>query len=234
MQPPLLQYEPAEVAQGRRPFWVYVVVALYVLVLLGILVLPAIAWQNSSDPAFVGWLSVGVAVFMMAGGSLLLIPLRVRSRRPLSQRSIWIPLVGSSICIAILALAGGLGLQELLKTDNDRFIPALIAGIGGAWIIWLVIFGLMARRTNPQRLGARLYKSVFVGSVLELLVAVPMHVVVRRRTECCAGMQTGFAIAVGAAMAVIALGPAVFVLYHRRWKQVYEPKVQASQLLESK
>jgi hypothetical protein len=56
--------------------------------------------------------------------------------------------------------------------------------------------------------------------VLELLVAVPMHVVVRRRNECCAGMQTGFAICVGAAMAIIALGPAVFVLYHRRWKNL--------------
>ena len=221
MQPPLLQYEPAEVARGRRPVWVYAIAALYGLLLLGMLSLPAIAWTNQSDLGFVVWLAVGITVFLLAGGSLLLIPLRVRNRRPITRGSIWLPLVGSSICVAILVFAGALALQELLKTSNERFVPWMAIGVALAWIIWLLIFGYMSRRTDPQRLNARLYKSIFVGSVLELLVAVPMHVVVRRRNECCAGMQTGFAICVGAAMAIIALGPAVFVLYHRRWKQTY-------------
>ena len=121
-------------------------------------------------------------------------------------------------------MAGALALAELLKADGQRFTYAMIVGVAGAWIIWLIVFGYLMRRTDAQRLNARLYKSVFVGSVLELLVAVPMHVVVRRRNECCAGMQTGFAICVGAAMAVVALGPAVFVLYHRRWGDLHRPK----------
>jgi hypothetical protein len=48
-----------------------------------------------------------------------------------------------------------------------------------------------------------------------------MHLVVRRRSECCAGIMTGTAICVGALVAILALGPGVFFLYRRRWKETY-------------
>ena len=56
---------------------------------------------------------------------------------------------------------------------------------------------------------------------LEPVIAVPMHLVVRRRTQCCAGYSTGLAICIGVATAFIALGPGVFFLFYRRWAQAY-------------
>ena len=223
MPPPLLQYESREVS-ARRPLWVYPILVLYLLLLGAVVAVPAIiAWGNRGYPAVIAWSAGSAAAVLLPGGSLLLVPIRIRRGRPVSRRTIWLPLVGSSICIAIVLFAAAVALQELLKA-SDHVMWGLLAGVAASWIIWLSVFGLMMRRTDPQRWNARLYKSVFVGSVLEMLVAVPMHIVVRRRNECCAGMQTGFAICVGAAMAIIALGPAVFVLYHRRWKEVYQAK----------
>ena len=167
-----------------------------------------------------------VGILLLLGVSLLIVPIRAHRQRPVSRRSLLLPLLGSSICAAALVLAGGLGVAELLKAGDNQFRVPLLLSVGGVWLAWLGFFGFMMRWADPARLGARLYQSVVVGSVLELLVAVPMHVVVRRRTECCAGIATGLAICVGAAIAVISIGPAILMLYHRRWKQVYVPRKQ--------
>jgi hypothetical protein len=59
--------------------------------------------------------------------------------------------------------------------------------------------------------------------VLELLIAVPTHIVVRRRDECCAGIATGVAICIGVAVMIVAFGPSVVLLYYRRWNQITPP-----------
>jgi hypothetical protein len=66
----------------------------------------------------------------------------------------------------------------------------------------------------------KLHRTLIVGSVMELLVAVPTHIIVRRRPECCAGIETGIAICVGVAVMFVAFGPSVFLLYYRRRKQI--------------
>jgi len=89
------------------------------------------------------------------------------------------------------------------------------------WLGWLVLFGTLALSKGPAGIGNRIWQSLLVGSAAELLVAVPMHLIVRQRTYCCAGMMTGLGIALGATVMFLALGPAVFVLCYRRYQQVY-------------
>lgn len=212
---------------GRRPAWVWVVVGIYLAILLGIATLPELAaWDASSGDKTRTFITTGitVSIFFALGWSLIAVPVRARRNRPLSRRSVWIPLIGSILLFGALCAAAGFAALELLHPGSNSSVPWLLfTGAGLVWMGWTIFFAFLARSLDPLSLNTRLYKSLFVGSVLELLVAVPMHLVVRRRSECCAGIVTGMAICVGALVAILALGPGVFFLYRRRWKETYEP-----------
>jgi hypothetical protein len=78
----------------------------------------------------------------------------------------------------------------------------------------------MAASTDPASIASRLHRWLLAGSVLELLVAVPTHIAVRQRRECCAGIATGLGICAGVAVMLLSFGPSIGFLYYRRWKQV--------------
>jgi hypothetical protein len=71
---------------------------------------------------------------------------------------------------------------------------------------------------------SRICRFLVAGSILELLVAVPAHVLARSRSYCCAGAGTFWGIATGISVMLLAFGPAVFVLFARRYKATYNRK----------
>jgi hypothetical protein len=83
--------------------------------------------------------------------------------------------------------------------------------------LWGIVFFLYARRV-PQW-AARVSGWLLRGSVLELLIAVSCHVIVRHREDCCAPVFTGFGIATGMAIMLLSFGPSVLFLYKKRMKQ---------------
>jgi len=54
------------------------------------------------------------------------------------------------------------------------------------------------------------------GSVLELLVAVPCHIIVRQREWCCGQYVSAYGIAAGIAVMLLAFGPSALLLYKRK------------------
>jgi len=214
---------------GKRPSWVYLIGIIYLLLLASLMLLPLIValFVGPSDrfAAFI-MTSLCIALLLLIGASLLFIPVGAHWERSMLRKSIVLPLFVSASCASALFAGAGFATHELIF--GSKATPAgeiagviLFVALIIVWTLWLVVFGIMAASIDRLTLSDRMNTWLLVGSVLELLIAVPMHLIVRRRQECCAGQATGFGIGVGVVVMFLALGPAVFFLFFRRYKQVY-------------
>lgn len=96
---------------------------------------------------------------------------------------------------------------------------------GGLWAVWGVIFYVYLRGTSD--VVTRIVSWLLKGSVLELLIVVPCHVIVRRRQDCSAPGATSFGIATGVAVMLLSFGPSVLFLYKKRMDEYGTRKTPA-------
>jgi hypothetical protein len=210
----------------RRPVWVVLVAAVYLLLVVAVLDLPVLVVALGGDNEAFLTTAVLSGIIFLLGASLLAIPIRTQLQRPVRRRSVVLPLIVSAICAALVVSAGGLASLEFAEGNvpglqGDAPVWAVGCAAVSVWLGWMVLFGWLARSVAPQMINDRMYQILLAGSVLELLIALPMHMIVRRRTECCAGLATGLGIGIGLVVMVIALGPAVFFLFYRRYREAY-------------
>jgi hypothetical protein len=130
----------------------------------------------------------------------------------------------ATIAISIALLTGAAVYSALAGIWGDRIPEALfisrmrlVAPLLVLWVSWGVIFYLYAKGTPIAM--TRLVGWLMKGSVLELLIAVSCHVIVRRRGDCSAPLLSGYGIATGVAIMLLSFGPSVLFLYKRRLKQ---------------
>lgn len=209
---------------GPRPRWVYAIVGVYVLAVLALLLTPVVLQWTSDNGV-----DMLPPILTVSGGllaceiGLLVTPVAAGRRRRVARRSLWVPIVASGLLGGLLVLGAGLALAEYAYILEQAALPALAAA-ALFWAVWSVVFWLLSRDADPGPWSMRLHRLLIGGSVLELLVAVPTHLLVRRREECCGGIATGLGICIGVAVMLLAFGPSVVLLYYRRWKQVTRPR----------
>jgi hypothetical protein len=92
--------------------------------------------------------------------------------------------------------------------------------ITGFWVVWALVFFRFLKSDNPDALLARLTRWLLRGSILELLVAVPSHIIVRRRNDCCAPGGTFWGITMGISVMLLCFGPGVFFLFAKRCQRL--------------
>jgi hypothetical protein len=215
-----LSYEsPNTQTPRRRPKWVLAILITYALLILGVILVIVIPLAQQRDSLLTP-AAISIALLMVGQTSLIFVPVRVASRRPLTRRSLWFPLIGSGLMAGILVLGGGLALWEYFNFHSDESGWTIVTIAICSWIAWSIIFWRMAATRDPASIASRLHRYLLAGSVLELLIAVPTHILVRQRKECCAGMATGIGICAGVAVMLLAFGPSIGFLYYKRWKQV--------------
>ncbi|HLW52450.1 MAG TPA: hypothetical protein VKW06_06375 [Candidatus Angelobacter sp.] len=175
------------------------------------------------------WLLTGI----MAACQALLLFLSVDvSRQRLKPRSHI--LLSCMVTAAMAALLCGSAILSLgFGVFGDRFgrhffdtsLP-VFASWAGLWLAWGLIFLNYLRGSNASltRITTRLLR----GSVLELLIAVPSHVLARRRNDCSAPVATSFGIATGIAIMLLCFGPSVLLLYKKRMDDYGKPRVAAA------
>jgi hypothetical protein len=152
-------------------------------------------------------LAVPAVLALLAIAQLHLLATRVQGpeRRRLPQLPLWLPATVAVLAAALLlGLAAVLGAQVASAPSIAATVPALL--LATSW----TTFGLVFRRAGRTSLRGRL---------LDLLVAAPVHVALRRRACRCADGNTAFGLAVGLPVALLAFGPAFGLLLARRLRR---------------
>lgn len=166
------------------------------------------------------WLSWILIAALLAGQALLLFLSVDTTQKKLKPRThIAISVVVSSMLFGLLTLAAVFCIGIVARGDNfgAGFLDTSAKAFGGwvvLWLIWGVVFYLYFR--NATEVTSRAISWLLKGSVLELLIAVPCHVWVRRRDECCAPFFTSFGIVTGIAVMLLCFGPSVLFLFKKR------------------
>jgi hypothetical protein len=88
------------------------------------------------------------------------------------------------------------------------------------WVFWGLLFWRFARADAPAGMFQRCLNWLLRGSILELLIAVPSHIIVRRRGDCCAPGATFLGIVTGVAVMLLCFGPGVFYLFAQRCRRL--------------
>lgn len=169
---------------------------------------------------WIPWTMLGV----LAASQALLLFLKVdTSRKRLKPRShILVSSALTAFFLALLTLAGGFSAWVAFKGDKGiDFVDRLPGGavwILAAWVFLWLLWGIVFYRFSRDSEDpiTRAVSWLLRGSVLELLIAVPAHVIVRRRHDCSAPGVTAFGLTSGIAVMLLAFGPSVLLLYHKR------------------
>ena len=103
--------------------------------------------------------------------------------------------------------------EDFWKSFFDKEANLLVFW-GAAWLLWGILFYFYFR--NSSAVVTRLISWLLNGSVLELLIVIPCHVIARRRHDCSAPIATSFGIATGLAIMLLSFGPSVLFLYKKR------------------
>lgn len=215
--------------------WAILVAALYTLILVALTV-PVIwlSFRSEFSPeqpltaafnVFLEWpYWTWVVVMVGCQLALLSVPVRVTSRRPVTRGALWPTVLVAGLMMGILVMAAFLAIDEFVHRGEATIAWISGSGIGAGlatWIIWAIVFGRAAGTTAPRDLVTRQCRLLLKGSILELLIAVPTHIIARHRDYCCAGFMTFIGLTMGVAVLLFAFGPALYFLFADRWQRLH-------------
>src|SRR2546423_5017802 len=109
-----------------------------------------------------------------------------------------------------------LGKAGIVSSTNVQFIFGIITATAAFWLVWGLVFYWFAKSDCPDSLINRCTRWLIRGSIAELLVAIPTHIAVRHRHDCCAPVATLCGIATGLSVLLIAFGPGIYFLFLER------------------
>ena len=200
-------------------------------------------WSEAIHGFYLNW-GYWLWLAVLVGGQvlLLLLPVNLAGRRLPVRRPLKTPVIVSAFFLANLAFAGFFSLLCVFFQDKafDYFnlfrsvsnqngsnnnsgtgtLVTMILTVILFWIVWVIIFGRSAKTDAPEALIKRSTSWLLRGSILELLIAVPSHVIVRRRDDCCAPVGTFWGIATGISVMLLCFGPGVFFLFVERCRKL--------------
>jgi hypothetical protein len=161
-------------------------------------------------------------------------------------------LVFAGICCLLFAHYGDKGLDKLLfwanfgtpvdelspvanqtqkflgisLSDGDRHMLCAISILLFLWLVWGWVFYRACRQSDAPTSVNKIFNWLHKGSILEFLVALPSHIIVRERNDCCAPAGTFWGIVTGLSIMFLCYGPGVLFLFAARFQRLH-PKSPA-------
>jgi hypothetical protein len=209
--------------------WGIVVTLVYTAIVIGLLLPSAILltgdvalvskrflndWANAYS-AWSVWMLAGI--FVLSQALLLFLSVDTSCKRLKPKTHIAGTTTVTALLFALLTFAAVLSVDAAAKGPISDALDSwaqAFAVCGALWVIWGIVFLLYLRGSSAAT--DRAMKWLLRGSVLELLIVVPSHVIVRRRDDCCAPVLTSFGIVTGIAIMLLSFGPGVLLLYKKR------------------
>ena len=190
--------------------------------------------------------SVPFAAGLICQAALLGIPIETGSKRPVRKRSIIYSVIAIGFAMTWLVLGIFAAITETVAkspepaawlivgatfSDTQEWLAKppfqiYIASFIAVWLIWGTVFYRWSKKYEPRNFVERKCRLMFRGSVLELLVAVPTHILARSRDYCCAGMSTFIGIVVGITVMLLSFGPGVYFLFLDRWRKLHPGSIK--------
>jgi hypothetical protein len=211
--------------------WGIVISVVYALILLGLIV-PAVFFFSGAE--FKGWSDffggvrdtykellfwIPAGAILLSQALLLFLSVDTSQKRLKPRAHILVSVTVGALLTALLSSAVIWSIGFAIRGDKlwgnffDKQINIVLFW-GAAWLVWTIFLFIYFRNSSP--VVTRLISWLLKGSVLELLIVVPCHVIVRRRHDCSAPMATSFGIATGIAIMLLSFGPSVLFLYKKR------------------
>jgi len=170
------------------------------------------------------WPLFAWAFLLIVGQALLLfVSVDTSFRRVQPRRHIGVAIgtvamaVGLLSALAALSIVAAIFGDDMLPDSELVFVIEVFAPVAIFWAGWAYVFHRY-KAGDAARLE-RFVAWLIKGSILELLVVVPCHVIVRQREDCSAPGVTGYGIATGIAVMLMAFGPSVLFLYQKRLEE---------------
>jgi hypothetical protein len=185
-------------------------------------------------PADAGSIVVVMFGLILVGGQALLLFLSVDTswRRLKPRRHIAVSAALTGFFTALLASSAVFSLT--FGFQGDAAFEGKWAGIrilfwilmlwSALWFVWGIVFYRYCRGGSMTLEQAVSW--LLKGSVLELMIAVPAHVIVRSRGDCSAPFLTSWGIVTGLAIMLMCFGPGVLALYKKRFDAYGAGKVE--------
>ncbi len=173
-------------------------------------------------PLFESWeYWAWIVILMLNQWALLSLPADLANKRPAGKRSLVFQVTASALSAGLLIAGLAVSLSEAVKGDASFGHTGWIffGALGVSWLFWARVFAAWGRKLETGDLVKRTCRTLFKGSVLQLLVVVPCHIYVRSKDYCCAGIGTAIGLACGLAVMLVSFGPGVFFLYAGQWKK---------------
>jgi hypothetical protein len=205
--------------------WALITVVLYVvaLVVVTLPVLFPLTTESERDLVF-GFYKYFAPPLVLILGVFLLLPVDAAQGRPVKRRKAITSAVVIAIPMMALTILGAFSVLDLVWGEEIGLASSLpdwswLVAMGIAWLAWAITFFRMYSRAGADDPTATVSAWLLRGSILETVIAVPAHIVSRRRDECCAPGLTLLGIATGLAVALMSFGPGVFFLFAKRVKE---------------